>query len=86
MQLSQASESLGNPPSEPPPITGQDVIEWIESNCFIPDGKKIGQPVRLAPWQKRDIERIYNSEKRENRTGGLPAAFPPMRGGGLPSA
>ena len=36
-------------------------IEWIEDFCRVPEGRDVGQPVRLRPWQKRDIRMIYNN-------------------------
>jgi phage terminase large subunit-like protein len=39
-------------------------IRWIEAYCHIPEGKDVGQPVRLRPWQKREIEKIYGSPTR----------------------
>ncbi len=43
---------------------GDRNIKWIESNCFIPDGKDVGKPVRLRPWQKDIIRGIYDSPTR----------------------
>lgn len=39
-------------------------IRWIEAYCFVPEGKDVGKPVRLRPWQKREIEKIYGSPTR----------------------
>jgi phage terminase large subunit-like protein len=39
-------------------------IRWIEAYCHIPEGKDVGRPVRLRPWQKREIEKIYGSPTR----------------------
>lgn len=39
-------------------------IRWIETYCRIPEGKFVGQPVRLRPWQKRDIIKIYDNPAR----------------------
>lgn len=36
-------------------------IEWIEKNCRIPEGKFVGQPVKLRLWQKRIIIKIYDN-------------------------
>lgn len=36
-------------------------IRWIESHCRIPEGKDVGQPVRLRDWQKDNIRRIYDN-------------------------
>jgi len=40
---------------------GQKVIDWIEEYCFIPEGKLVGQPVRLREWQKQEIRKIYDN-------------------------
>jgi phage terminase large subunit-like protein len=40
---------------------GNRVIGWIQQTCVIPEGKLVGQPVKLAPWQKHEIRRIYDN-------------------------
>jgi len=40
---------------------GQRNIQWIETNCRIPDGKFVGDRVKLRPWQKKEICRIYDN-------------------------
>lgn len=40
---------------------GQKVIDWIEKYCRIPEGKFVGDPVRLRPWQKKEIRRVYDN-------------------------
>ena len=39
-------------------------IRWIESHCRIPEGKLVGQPVRLLPFQKKLIRQIYDTPTR----------------------
>jgi phage terminase large subunit-like protein len=39
-------------------------IEWIESHCRIPDGKLVGQKVKLTAPQKRWIKQIYDTPTR----------------------
>ena len=39
-------------------------IRWIESMCRIPDGKLVGQPVRLTVAQKKWIRTIYDTPTR----------------------
>ena len=39
-------------------------IQWIESNLKVPEGKLVGQPVRLSPAQKHWVEVIYGSPTR----------------------
>lgn len=40
------------------------IIRWIEKHCVIPEGPKVGQPVKLAPFQKKWIREIYDSPTR----------------------
>lgn len=39
-------------------------IRWIEEYCRVPEGKDVGQAVKLRPWQKKEIERIYGTPTR----------------------
>jgi phage terminase large subunit-like protein len=39
-------------------------IAWIENHCRIPEGKLVGQPVRLAEFQKEVIRGIYDTPTR----------------------
>lgn len=39
-------------------------IAWIEAMCRIPDGKLVGQPVKLTTAQKGWIRRIYDTPTR----------------------
>lgn len=43
---------------------GERNIAWIERNCFIPEGRFVGQPVRLSDEQKAWIRQIYDSPTR----------------------
>ncbi|TIX56163.1 MAG: terminase, partial [Mesorhizobium sp.] len=36
-------------------------IEWIEYWCRVPEGKDLGQPIRLREWQKDDLRKIYDN-------------------------
>lgn len=61
-------EPVPRPPQPPPPPqpaakrpTGDKVILWIESNCCVPEGKRIGQPFLLDDWQKDEVRRIYDN-------------------------
>lgn len=38
-----------------------NAIAWIEKYCFIPEGMSVGQPVRLRPWQKEILRRVYGN-------------------------
>jgi phage terminase large subunit-like protein len=41
--------------------TAADVIEWIEEYCRIPEGRDVGKPVKLRPWQQDEIRKIYDN-------------------------
>lgn len=52
------------------------VIDWIEgkgayagtfSGLRVPEGRDVGQPMRLRPWQRREIRKIYDNPKRTRR-------------------
>lgn len=43
---------------------GERVIDWIEEHCRIPEGKFVGQPVKLRDWQRGIILGIYDSPTR----------------------
>jgi phage terminase large subunit-like protein len=43
---------------------GERNCRWIEEYCLIPEGKFVGQPVRLRPWQREIICGIYDSPTR----------------------
>jgi hypothetical protein len=40
---------------------GQEIIDWIEATCRVPEGALVGQPFGLMDWQKREILKIYNN-------------------------
>lgn len=43
---------------------GDRNVAWIESHCRIPEGKYVGQPVVLRPWQQKIIKGIYDTPTR----------------------
>ena len=43
---------------------GDRNIQWIEGHCRIPEGKFVGQSVKLAPFQRDLIRKIYNTPTR----------------------
>lgn len=43
---------------------GDRNIKWIEKHCHIPEGKFVGQPVKLTDEQKDWIRKIYDSPTR----------------------
>jgi len=36
-------------------------IRWIETNCFIPEGKDVGKPTILREWQRDIMRLIYDN-------------------------
>jgi phage terminase large subunit-like protein len=40
---------------------GERNCQWVERFCRIPEGKDVGKPVKLRPWQRSDIKRIYDN-------------------------
>lgn len=40
-------------------------IAWIESNCRVPEGTNVGQPIVLRSWQKKIIRSIYGTPTRQ---------------------
>jgi phage terminase large subunit-like protein len=44
---------------------GDRNIAWIESACRVPEGKDVGKPVVLRPWQRRVIKGIYDTPTRQ---------------------
>ena len=43
---------------------GESNARWIENFCRIPEGKFVGQPVRLRPWQRKIVKGIYDCPTR----------------------
>jgi phage terminase large subunit-like protein len=43
---------------------GQRNIRWIEDHCIIPEGKLVGQPMKLSKEQKTWVCEIYDSPTR----------------------
>ena len=37
------------------------MIAFIETVCFVPEGKFVGQPLRLQDWQKDILRAIYDN-------------------------
>lgn len=36
-------------------------IEWIEEYCRVPEGRDVSKPVKLRPWQRRELKKIYDN-------------------------
>lgn len=39
-------------------------IAWIEKHCLVPEGRDVGKPVRLRPFQREMLEGIYDGKTR----------------------
>jgi phage terminase large subunit-like protein len=55
---------MGRPRKSPlplGPVTAADVIAFIETVCFVPEGKFVGQPLKLQAWQKDILRAIYDN-------------------------
>ena len=37
---------------------GNRNIRWIEKHCIVPEGRDVGKPIKLRPWQKKWIKAI----------------------------
>ena len=42
--------------------TAEIVIWWIETYCLVPEGKLVGQPVKLLRFQKKFIYAVYDNK------------------------
>ena len=49
------------------PVTAADAIAFIETVCFVPEGKLVGQPLKLQDWQKDILRLIYDNPARTRR-------------------
>jgi phage terminase large subunit-like protein len=55
-------QRLGKTPQNKRKLSkGDKAIEWIERNCYIPEGSQLGQRVKLREWQKDELRKIYNN-------------------------
>lgn len=43
---------------------GDRAIEWIETYCRVPEGRHVGEPLKLRRWQRRALKRIYDTATR----------------------
>lgn len=43
---------------------GERNIQWIESYCRVPEGKDVGKPLRLRPFQRDIVHGIYDTPTR----------------------
>ena len=49
------------------PTRGQRVIAFAEKYCLVPEGSKVGTPLKLEPFQKRFLLEIYDNPKGTRR-------------------
>jgi phage terminase large subunit-like protein len=47
--------------------TGEEIIDWIERKCHVPEGRLFGDKFKLADWQKIEICRIYDNPFKTRR-------------------
>lgn len=43
------------------PTRSERNIAWVEKHCIVPEGKDVGKPVKLRPFQKKLFKRIYDN-------------------------
>lgn len=43
-------------------------VRWLEANCYVPDGPKAGERLRLTDHQMEKLRRVYRDEHRLPRT------------------
>ena len=47
---------MASPQRQDRKVTGADVIAFIETCLFVPEGQHVGKPLALQSWQKDWIE------------------------------
>lgn len=50
-----------------PSARSKRVIDFIERHCRVPEGKLVGQPIRLDPFQKKFIHAVYSANRKVRR-------------------
>jgi phage terminase large subunit-like protein len=40
---------------------GERNIRWIETYCRVPEGRDVGKPLKLRPWQQDNLRKIYDN-------------------------
>jgi phage terminase large subunit-like protein len=53
------AKTSGN--ADPGLARAEDNIEWIETNCIVPQDRGQGQSVRLREWQRAELRKIYGN-------------------------
>ena len=59
--------SRGQRPAKTKETRGQRNVRWIEENCYIPEGKDVGKPVKLRPFQTEFVLDIYDNKAGTRR-------------------
>ena len=49
------------PRPAPREATAADIVRWIERCCYVPEGKLLGRPFRLAPFQIEALEAVFDN-------------------------
>jgi len=62
-----AKQRKKGPPTKPALNRAARNIEWVQHYCRIPEGKDVGKPVKLRPWQKRELRKIYDNKHGTRR-------------------
>jgi phage terminase large subunit-like protein len=47
--------------AKPVETRGEAVVRWIQDNCWVPEGGRLGQRIVLEQWQKEQLLRIYDN-------------------------
>lgn len=55
---------MGRPAKRLKPTRGEANCRWIEEYCRVPEGRFVGQPVKLRPFQREVICGIYDTPTR----------------------
>jgi phage terminase large subunit-like protein len=55
------------PPRDPTPVRAASVSKFIGDMCVIPQGARVGQPLKLAPFQRELLEAIYDPNRQIRR-------------------
>jgi len=54
-------------PRSKKPTTGQQVCNFIEKYCRVPEGALMGKPIKLAPFQREFIAAVYDNPRKTRR-------------------
>lgn len=60
----QSRKRTADPKVEP---RAERNINWIQRFCRVPEGRLVGQPVKLRPWQQDELRKIYDNPKGTRR-------------------